>query len=132
MLIEISKETESEVVAIQQYDSVGAWGYVLINKGEIVDSYFSEDDYDYENMIFDKMKTKGINNILLLFREVIQMKDENWMFVKKNYDVYWLCCCAKEECIYAFSITLGLTQTKYQSLYDYIIEACNIPFTINI
>ena len=45
---------------------------------------------------------------------------------------YWLCCCAKEECIYAFSITLGLTQTKYQSLYDYIIEACNIPFTINI
>lgn len=87
MLIEISKETESEVVAIQQYDSVGAWGYVLINKGEMVDSYFSEDDYDYENMIFDKMKTKGINNVLLLFREVIQMKDENWMFVKKNYDV---------------------------------------------
>ncbi len=87
MLIEISKETESEVVAIQQYDSVGAWGYVLINKGEIVDSYFSEDDYDYENMIFDKMKTKGINNVLLLFREVIQMKDENWMLVKKNYDV---------------------------------------------
>ncbi|WP_028235185.1 hypothetical protein [Pseudobutyrivibrio sp. MD2005] len=84
MLIEISKETESEVVAIQQYDSVGAWGYVLINKGEIVDSYFSEDDYDYENMIFDKMKTKGINNVLLLFREVIQMKDENWMFVKKE------------------------------------------------
>ena len=87
MLIEISKETESELVAIQQYDSVGAWGYVLINKGEIVDSYFSEDDYDYENMIFDKMKTKGINNVLLLFREVIQMKDENWMLVKKNYDV---------------------------------------------
>ncbi|MCR5254941.1 MAG: hypothetical protein K6D96_03345 [Acetatifactor sp.] len=87
MLIEISKETESEVVAIQQYDSVGAWGYVLINKGEMVDSYFSEDDYDYENMIFDKMKTKGINNVLLLFREVIQMKDENWMIVKKNYDV---------------------------------------------
>lgn len=84
MLIEISKETESEVVAIQQYDSVGAWGYVLINKGEIVDSYFSEDDYDYENMIFDKMKTKGINNVLLLFREVIQLKDENWMFVKKE------------------------------------------------
>ena len=86
MLIEISKETESELVAIQQYDSVGAWGYVLINKGEIVDSYFSEDDYDYENMIFDKMKTKGINNVLLLFREVIQMNDENWMFVKKNYE----------------------------------------------
>ena len=87
MLIEISKETESEVFTIQQYDSVGAWGYVLINKGEIVDSYFSEDDYDYEYMIYDKMKTKGINNVLLLFREVIQMKDENWMFVKKNYDL---------------------------------------------
>lgn len=84
MLIEISKETKTEVVAIQQYDSVGAWGYVLINKGEIVESYFSEDDYDYENMIFDKMKTKGINNVLLLFREAIQMKDENWMFVKKE------------------------------------------------
>ena len=84
MLIKISKETESKVVAIQQYDSVGAWGYVLINKGEIVDSYFSEEDYDYENMIFEKMKTEGINNVLLLFREAIQMKDRNWIFVKKQ------------------------------------------------
>lgn len=40
----------------------------------------------------------------------------------------WLCCCAKEECIYAFSKTHGLTRTEYQSLYDYIIKTCNIPF----
>ena len=44
-------------------------------------------------------------------------------------DTYWLCCHAEEEWIYAFSKTLGLTHTRYQSLYDYIIETCNIPFT---
>ncbi len=44
-------------------------------------------------------------------------------------ETHWLCCHVEEECIYAFSKTLGLTHTKYQSLYDYIIETCNIPFT---
>lgn len=44
-------------------------------------------------------------------------------------ETHWLCCHAEEECIYSFSKTLGLTHTNYQSLYDYIIETCNIPFT---
>lgn len=43
-------------------------------------------------------------------------------------DTYWLCCRAEEEWIYAFSKTLGLTHSKYQSLYEYIIEACNLQF----
>lgn len=45
-------------------------------------------------------------------------------------DTYWLCCHAEEEYIYNFSKTVGLTHTKYRSLYDYIIETCNIPFTL--
>lgn len=54
------------------------------------------------------------------------LPDDYYVIAVKN--TYWLCCHAEEECIYAFSKTLGLTHTKYQSLYDYIIETCNIPF----
>lgn len=84
MLIEISKETESNVVAIMQYDSVGAWGYVVINKGMIVENYFSEEDDDYENMIAEIMNERKINNYLLLFREIFQIKNEKWIIIERN------------------------------------------------
>lgn len=45
-------------------------------------------------------------------------------------DTHWLCCNAREECIYAFSKAIGLTHTKYQSLYEYIIDYCHIPFDV--
>ena len=84
MLLEISKETESDVFAIMQYDSVGAWGFVFISKGEIIENYFSEEDEDYEEMIEEKLKERGIKTILLLFREVVQMKNSDWVIVKKD------------------------------------------------
>lgn len=37
-------------------------------------------------------------------------------------DTHWLCCTKEDERVYAFSKGLGLTHTKYGSLYDYIIE----------
>ena len=84
MLIEISKETESCVLAIIQYDSVGAWGYVLIDNGLITENYFSEEDDDYENKIVEIMMKKRIDNNLLLFREIFQSKNEKWIIVDKK------------------------------------------------
>ena len=56
MLIEISREINTEVFAVLQYDSLGAWGYVDIYKGEIIEDYYSEEDDDYQNMIIEKLK----------------------------------------------------------------------------
>ena len=41
-------------------------------------------------------------------------------------DTQWLCCTKEDERIYAFSKSLGLTHTNYSTLYDYIIDVCDI------
>jgi len=82
MLMLISKELNTEVVAITQSDVVGAWGYVEINNGQVNRSYFSEDDEDIENLMEQKLKEKNIANILYMFREVVRKKDSGWKIIQ--------------------------------------------------
>ena len=75
-------------------------------------------------------KEEGINACLEQTQKAREygLPDNYYVIVVK--DTHWLCCNAEDECIYAFSKTIGLTHTKYQSLYEYIIDICNIPFDV--
>lgn len=74
-------------------------------------------------------KEEGINTCLEQTKKAREYGLSDNYYVIAVKDTHWLCCNAEEECIYAFSKALGLTHTKYQSLYEYIIDICNIPFT---
>lgn len=82
MLLYISKELQTEVLAVLQSDAVGAWGYVEMLSGEVVKSYFSEEDDDIEELLDEKMKEKEIAEPLYMFREVVREKENGWEIVQ--------------------------------------------------
>ena len=49
---------------------------------------------------------------------------ENY-YVLAEQDEKYYCCCADSERLYLFSRGVGITQTKYETIYDYIIEQIN-------
>lgn len=75
MLLQISKELQTEVLTIIQSDAVGAWGFVEILEGKVVKSYFSEDDDEIEDLLSRKLKEKGIGEHLYMFRKVVRERD---------------------------------------------------------
>lgn len=42
MLMQLSKELQTEVLAVIQYDVTGAWGYVEMFGGKVMESYFRQ------------------------------------------------------------------------------------------
>lgn len=75
LLLQISKELQTEVLTIIQSDAVGAWGFVEILEGKVVKSYFSEDDDEIEDLLSRKLKEKGIGEHLYMFRKVVRERD---------------------------------------------------------
>lgn len=63
MLIELSRELQTEVLAVVLSDAVGAWGYVEISEGEVVKSYFSEDDDEIEDLLDGELRRKLRNRL---------------------------------------------------------------------
>lgn len=43
-------------------------------------------------------------------------------YVLAKYDENYYCCCKESEQLYMYSRGLGITHTKYATIYDYIIE----------
>ena len=82
LLLQISKDLQTEVFAIIQSDAVGAWGFVEILKGEVVKSYYSEDDDEIENLIGQKLEEKEIIEPFHMFREVVKEKGKGWEIVQ--------------------------------------------------
>lgn len=77
MLIYLSKELETEIIAIAQFDSVGAGGYAVFNQGKVMESYFSEEDEDIEERIEEKLEGKAIQLPIPLFRDCV--RDKSWV-----------------------------------------------------
>lgn len=46
---------------------------------------------------------------------------ENYYVLAEQGEKYY-CCCVENERIYMYSSGIGITQTKYGMLYDYIME----------
>ena len=84
MLLQLSKEFQTEVLAILQSDVTGAWGYVEMLEGKIIKNYFSENDDEIEDLINEKMNEKRIDIPLYMFREVIGEKGKGWDIVQTN------------------------------------------------
>ncbi len=84
MLLELSKEFQTEVLAILQSDVAGAWGYVEMFEGKITKNYFSQEDDEIEDLIDEKMNEKGIDIPFYMFKEVIREKGEGWDIVQIN------------------------------------------------
>ena len=83
MLLHMSKELQTEVLAVIQYDIAGAWGYVEISQGVVLNSYFSEDDDDIEDLLASKLEEKSIFvEPLYMFREVVREKEKPWNIVQ--------------------------------------------------
>lgn len=78
MLLQLSKELETEVLAVIQCDVIGAWGYVEILKGEVIESYFSEEDDAIEDLLKSKLDEKDICLPIYMFREMIGKRGKGW------------------------------------------------------
>ena len=83
MLLHLSKELQTEVLAIVQSDVTGSWGYVEIFAGQVIKNYFSEDDENIEYLIDEKMNEKGIDTPIYMFREVVRENGKGWNISKK-------------------------------------------------
>lgn len=81
MLLKISKELQTEVLAVIQSDITGTWGFVEMFKGKIVKSYFSEEDDEIEVLLERKLKQKEICKPLYMFREVVEQRGNGWNIV---------------------------------------------------
>lgn len=78
MLVELSRDLKTEVFAVLQSDIIGAWGYVEISEGEIIKSYFSEENDEIEDLLDDKLRQKRIRMPLYMFREVVKERGNGW------------------------------------------------------
>lgn len=83
MLLHMSKELQTEVLAVLQYNVAGAWGFVEISQGVVQNSYFSEEDDDIEDLLESKLDEKSISEPLYMFREVVREKENHWNIVQK-------------------------------------------------
>lgn len=82
MLLQLSIELETEVLAIIQSDVTGEWGYVEMFEGKVIRDYFSEEDDNIEDLLDEKMNEKGIDIPLYMFREVVREKGKGWDIVQ--------------------------------------------------
>lgn len=84
MLLELSRKLHTEVLAVVWSDAVGAWGYAEMLNGEVVKSYFSEEDDEMEDLLDSKLRQKNICQPLFLFREAVRERGNGWDIVKAN------------------------------------------------
>lgn len=82
MLIQLSKDLHTEVLAVIQSDVTGAWGYVEIIEGKVIKSYFSEEDDDIESLLDNKLNEKEICIPLYMFREAVRERGNGWNIVQ--------------------------------------------------
>ena len=87
MLCQISKELQTEVLAVVQSDITGSWGFVEFSNGEVINSYFSEEDDNIEDLLEKKLNEKDILGPLYMFREVVREKGNGWNIVQKRKDI---------------------------------------------
>ena len=83
MLMQLSKELQTEVLAVFQYDVMGAWGYVEMVEGKVMESYFSEEDDEIEDLLDSKLNQKKICQPLYMFREVVRERGNGWDIVQR-------------------------------------------------
>lgn len=83
MLMQLSKELQTEVLAVFQYDVTGAWGYVEMVEGKVMESYFSEEDDEIEDLLDSKLNQKKICQPLYMFREVVRERGNGWDIVQR-------------------------------------------------
>lgn len=84
MLLQLSKDLNTEVLALVFSDVIGAWGFAEFIEGKVVKSYFSEEDDEIEEFISNKLDEKGIDIPMYMFREVVSKKAEGWSIIKKS------------------------------------------------
>ena len=82
MLMQLSKKLQTEVLAVIQYDVTGAWGYVEIFGGKVMESYFSEEDDEMEDLLGSKLSQKKICQPLYTFREVVRERGNDWYIIQ--------------------------------------------------
>lgn len=83
MLLKISEELMTDVLAIAQYDSIGAWGYVEMKSGKVIKSYYSEEDDNIEDSIEQKKGKMRISESMYLFKDVVCKRDGGWNVIQK-------------------------------------------------
>ncbi len=81
LLLQLSKELQTEALAVIQSDITGAWGYVEMLEGKVTESYFSEEDDEIEDLLETKLNQKKICQPLYLFREVVRERGNGWDIV---------------------------------------------------
>lgn len=83
MLLDISKELNAEVIAIVLSDITASCGFAEIKNGNVIDSFFSEDEEDFEGIVKNKLSNKGIEIPICMFREVASRKISGWEILTK-------------------------------------------------
>lgn len=83
MLLELSNELNTEVYAIVISDVTSSCGFAEINKGNVIESYFSEDEEDIQGFINNMLVKKGIEIPVCMFREVASRKIPGWQVISK-------------------------------------------------
>ncbi|MFA6033001.1 MAG: hypothetical protein WC889_08895 [Myxococcota bacterium] len=68
----------TDIVAIQVSDVVGACGYALYRNGVVQDKFFSEEDEDPLASVRIYLKKCGIPFDVLTFREAVQLRSSGW------------------------------------------------------
>jgi len=83
MLLEISLVLDTELIAIVVSNVTASCGFVEMKNGKVIESYFSEDEEDFEGFIFSKLMKKGIDTPVCMFREVASKKIPGWQVISK-------------------------------------------------
>lgn len=83
MLMQLSKELQTEVLAVFQYDVTGEWGYVEMFGGKVMGSYFSEEDDEMEDLLGSKLSQKKIFQPLYMFSEVVRERGNGWYIIQR-------------------------------------------------
>lgn len=84
LLQNISGTLNTDVVAIQISDVVGACGYAFCRDGVVLEKYFNETDEDPIATARNYLKKNGIQFDVLTFREAVQLRLEGWDILNAN------------------------------------------------
>ncbi len=73
-----SVDLKSLVIVVQISDVVGAAGYVLYDRGNVVASYFSDTDDNAVEIVRAVLKENGAPFSTMMFRDAIRMRGQGW------------------------------------------------------
>ena len=76
-----SADLKTLAIVVQIADVVGASGYAVYDRGNVVASYFSDTDDNAAKTVIAVLKENGVPFSIITFRDVIRMRGQGWQIV---------------------------------------------------